>query len=41
METNNNIEPTSINIYGVNSFINKFEDTKNDIINIQNLKEKF
>jgi hypothetical protein len=35
------IEPTPINIYGVNAFINKFPDNKLDILNLQNLKNEF
>ncbi len=35
------IEPTDLNIYGINSFINKFEDSKEDIINLQDLKYNF
>ena len=31
------IEPTPINIYGVNAFINKFPDNTLDILNLQNL----
>ena len=35
------IDPTQVNIYVVNSFINKFDDNKNDILDLQELKEKF
>lgn len=35
------IDPTQVNIYGVNSFINKFDDNKNDILDLQELKDKF
>ena len=37
----NKIEPTILNIYGINSFINKFDDSKQDIIDLQELKESF
>ena len=37
--------PTPINIYGINAFINKFEDTKADskieVLNLENIKENF
>jgi hypothetical protein len=35
------IEPTSINIYGINSFINKFSDSKLDILDLESLKSNF
>lgn len=35
------INPTSINIYGINSFINKFEDSKLDILDLDLLKSNF
>ena len=35
------IEPTSINIYGINSFINKFPDSKLDILDLNSLKTDF
>ena len=35
------IEPTTINIYGINSFINKFPDSKLDILDIESLKKNF
>ena len=39
------IDPTPINIYGINAFINKFEDTKADskieVLNLENIKENF
>jgi len=35
------IEPTSINIYGINSFINKFPDSKLDILDLESLKTNF
>lgn len=35
------IEPTSINIYGINSFINKFTDSKLDILDLESLKANF
>ena len=35
------IEPTPINIYGINSFINKFSDSKLDILDIESLKKNF
>ena len=37
----NKIDPTTLNIYGINSFINKFDDSKQEIINLQELKETF
>ena len=41
MKNTNKIDPTVLNIYGINSFINKFDDSKQDIINLQELKESF
>jgi len=35
------IEPTPINIYGINSFINKFSDSKLDILDLESLKTNF
>ena len=35
------IEPTLINIYGINSFINKFPDSKLDILDLESLKSNF
>ena len=35
------INPSELNIYGINSFINKFEDSKLDIIDLQELKNNF
>ena len=35
------INPSTVNIYGVNSFINKFEDNDNEIIVIDTLKSLF
>lgn len=35
------IEPTSINIYGINSFINKFLDSNLDILDLESLKTNF
>ena len=40
-QNNNKIEPSTLNIYGINAFINKFDDSKQDIINLQELKETF
>jgi hypothetical protein len=41
MNQNNKIDPSTLNIYGINAFINKFDDSKQDIINLQELKETF
>jgi len=39
------LEPTSVNIYGINAFINKFEDIKSDskleVLNLDKIKENF
>ena len=35
------IEPTKINVYGINAFINKFTDSKLDIIDLESLKSNF
>lgn len=39
------LDPTPINIYGINAFINKFEDTKADskieVLKLENIKENF
>ena len=39
------LDPTPINVYGINAFINKFEDTKADskieVLNLENIKENF
>jgi hypothetical protein len=35
------LNPTELNIYGINSFINRFEDSKEDIIDLQELKNNF
>ena len=40
-QNSNKIDPTVLNIYGINSFINKFDDSKQDIINLQELKDSF
>lgn len=35
------INPTDINIYGINSFINKFSDSKLDILDLESIKTGF
>ena len=35
------IEPTSINIYGINSFINRFDDSKLEVLDLEQIKEGF
>ena len=39
------LDPTPVNIYGINGFINKFEDTKADskieVLNLENIKDNF
>lgn len=39
--SNSIINPTSINIYGINAFINKFSDSKLDILDLYTIKNNF